>query len=212
MILAAIIAVTGGVAFGRYLSSLPDPSGEGPLRPVLLAAFALERGRVLAETDLRTGHVPASYLPPEALDDPRRAVGRTLLTRLAAGEPLTETRLGRAGGGPVGSLVPDGFRAFPVASSLPATALRAGDRVDVLATFAGGQPHTETLVAGAEVLTLLGSSGGGASGPGGVSATDVSGGSETELTVMLLVTPEDAERLAYARAFADLALSIAPTP
>ena len=46
------------------------------------------------------------------------------------------------------SLVPRGLRAFAVPTSLPRGAAVPGDRVDILATYASGQPHSEMVVEG----------------------------------------------------------------
>ena len=93
------------------------------------------------------------------------------------------------------ALIPTSLRVVPVPSVLPPTAVRPGDRVDVHATFATGQPHTETVVAGAEVLTVASA---------GSVGTEASQGG----TLLILVGPESAERLAFARAFADLSVAL----
>jgi Flp pilus assembly protein CpaB len=90
-------------------------------------------------------------------------------------------------------MVPSGLRAIPVPVAAPQGLLARGDRVDVLATFAGGQPHTETVVAGAEVVAILGA---GADSFEGITS------------LVLLVSPGDAEALAYARSFAELSVSV----
>jgi Flp pilus assembly protein CpaB len=88
-----------------------------------------------------------------------------------------------------------------VGAAIPPGALRAGDRVDVYATFGGPHPYTETVATGLEVLVLLGDDG--ADG-----TTAITSDSSTGPSLMLLVSPEEAERLAYATAFADLAIAI----
>jgi len=114
------------------------------------------------------------------------------------GEAITRTRLAVAGG-PVASLVPAGLRAFPIRVGSPAGTVRAGDHVDVLATFGGPRPYTDTVASGLEVLTIVEPEAGAfaAGGPAGAS-------------LVLLVGPEIAEELAYAVAFADLSVAIAP--
>jgi Flp pilus assembly protein CpaB len=82
-----------------------------------------------------------------------------------------------------------------VTAPLPRGTLSPGDRVDVLATHGSGRPYTETVATAVEVLQIH---------PG--TDLDELG---TASTVILLVDPETAERLAYARAFAELALSVA---
>jgi Flp pilus assembly protein CpaB len=165
---------------------------------VVVAARTLTRGTVLADGDVRTERVPAAFAPPgavRALDD---AVGETLVSDLAEGEAVTATRVAVAGG-PVASLVPSGLRAFAIRAFVPAGSVRAGDRVDVVATYGGPHPYSDTVASALEVLSTSDV------GDGAIAA---SGDGSTSL--VLLVTPDAAERLAYATAYADLAVSIAP--
>jgi Flp pilus assembly protein CpaB len=115
-----------------------------------------------------------------------------LAADLLRGEAVTISRLA-GDGGPVAGMVPAGLRAVQVPVAAPPGLLASGDRVDVLATYGAGQPHTETVVSAAEVLTILDG------------ATD---GFEIVPTLVLLVSPDVAERLAYARAFADLSIAV----
>jgi Flp pilus assembly protein CpaB len=122
-----------------------------------------------------------------------------LVSALASGEALTQSRLAAPRSGPVAAIVPPGLRAFVVATDVPPEAVAAGDRVDVLATFGGGRPHTETVSTGLEVLSVLGSG-----------QTDALSGAPSDAPrLVLLVSPDTAERLAYAAAFGDLSVTIA---
>jgi Flp pilus assembly protein CpaB len=165
----------------------------GPGEPVIVAATDLDRGTVLAAGMLTVRSIPGAYWPPGALTSISEAVGRMLTADVAAGEALTTSRLA-GDGGPVAALVPPGLRAVPVPVAVPPGLLAPGDRVDVLATFGAGQPHTEIVVESAEVLSLLESGG---------------GVFEGAASVVLLVSQDSAKRLAYARSFADLSLAVA---
>ncbi len=169
--------------------------------PVVVAAQALSRGTQLTASMFRVSSVPSAFAPPGALRAPSQAEGRTLTSDLAAGEALTRTRLGAEGAGPVASLVPPGLRAFAVPSAMPPGSVRAGDRVDVLATFGGGRPHTETVATGLQVLMVLRA--GYDAGPTAVAGTSAAGPS-----LVVLASPDEVEQLAYARAFAQLAVAI----
>ncbi|MGH2710108.1 MAG: Flp pilus assembly protein CpaB [Actinomycetota bacterium] len=164
----------------------------GPGSSMVVAATDLSRGTVLDPNDLATVKMPQRYLPPGALSSVDQAAGRILSADVVSGEAVTAARLA-ATGGPTASMVPAGLRAAPVQVAAPPGLLAPGDRVDVLATFAAGQPHTETVVSGAEVLSIL---------SGGIE------GFEGASTVVLLVSPDTAEQLAYARAFADLSVTV----
>ena len=170
----------------------------GDLVPVVVAASDLARGDVVAEGDVRVEQMPSTYAPPGAVAALEDAVGRTLVSDVAEGEAVTATRVSVAGG-PVASLVPSGLRAFPVSATVPAGAVRPGDRVDVIATYGGPHPYTETVATGLEVLST------GDTEEGAVVAT-----ADGTTSLLLLVTSETAEQLAYASAYADLAVSIGP--
>ncbi len=166
--------------------------------PVVVAAQPLVRGAVLDEDTVRIVQVPSAFAPPGRLGSIADAVGRTLVSDLATGEAVTRTRIGTTGG-PVAAQVPSGLRAFVVPSGMPAGSVRAGDRVDVLATFGGPRPYSDTVASALEVLSVLQLE------QEGFAAS----GSGTGPSLVLLVTPDAAERLAYAKAFADLTVTIA---
>ncbi len=199
----AVLAVACGASafllvdgYAARLEALQPVAGE-PV-PVVVASRALERGTVLAQDELRVALVPEAFAPPGRAASATELTGRTLVTDVAEGEAITRTRVD-VGGGPVASLVPDGLRAFPIQVGSSASSVRAGDRVDVIATFGGPHPYADTVASGLEVLAVVEPSAGafqagGASGP----------------SLVLLVGPEVAEKLAYATAFADLAVAVAP--
>jgi Flp pilus assembly protein CpaB len=193
-------------------SGAPDGAGGGPLVPQVIASHAIDRGSVVLAGDLAVADVPARYAQPGAFRTVREAAGRVALTDLSTGEAATQTRLARVRAGPVASLIPEGLRAFAVPTSLPAGAVMAGDHVDILATYASGQPHTELVVAGVEVLMALGRDAvAGASGTSGGLGSDAAAAGITQgPTLLVLVPPDQEERLASARAFADLTVAIVP--
>jgi Flp pilus assembly protein CpaB len=208
---ALILAVCAGLLVRSYASGLAGASaGGGPAVSVVVAARPVERGHQLAEEDLRLDAWPRALAPPGGFDQISKPAGRIALTALAPGEAVTETRLARVRAGPVASLVPQGLRALTVPSTLPAGSVVPGDHVDVLATYQGEIPRTETVASGLEVLMVLGASGLGSP------STDVSmdtagagiGGGST--TLVLLVPQAEQGRLASARAAASLEVTIAP--
>jgi Flp pilus assembly protein CpaB len=182
--------------YAARLEALQPVAGE-PV-PVVVAARSLERGVILSEADLRVALVPEAFVPPGRAASLTDLAGRTLLTDVAEGEVITRTRID-IGGGPVASLVPAGLRAFPIQVGSSAATVRAGDLVDVIATFGGPHPYADTVASGLEVIAVV-EPPGGAFQAGGVSGP----------SLVLLVGPEVAEELAYATAFADLAIAVAP--
>jgi pilus assembly protein CpaB len=195
LVLSVLLASSATLALRGHLARLEARAGSaGPRLPVVVAASALSRGTVLLPSMVRIAEAPQGSLPGGAARTVEEVSGRTLGADVAAGEPITRLRLAPLGG-PVAALVPDGFRAVPVSVSIPAGALVPGDRVDVLATFVSASPHTETVAEETEVLRVL-------------EASDFEG--VTSDTVFVLVTPETAERLAYASVHAELSVSVAP--
>jgi pilus assembly protein CpaB len=204
--LFALLAVASGAAafviVREYVSRLEAlrPVVGRPV-PVVIAAADLTRGTSIGASMLRVAPLPSTLAPPGSFPDATDLEGRVLLTDVTEGEAITRTRLAARSVGPVAALVEPGLRAAVVDSGLPPAAVRPGDRVDVLATYGGERPHTETVASGLEVLRVMSPS----------PSSAVGSGSEAP-SLVLLVSPLDAERLAYAKAFADLDVSIAAEP
>jgi pilus assembly protein CpaB len=195
IVLSLILASLATLVLRGHLARLEARArSPGDAVRVVTAAAELPRGAVLDSAALGRAEVPASFLPPGAVRSPGEAVGHVLAADVEAGEVLTRIRLKRAG--PVASLVTDGLRAVSVTASFPPDLLIPGDLVDVLAARADG-PFAETVASGAEVLLVLGSE-----------STEAGLGPTT--TIVLLVSPSVATRLARARSLAELTLAVAP--
>jgi Flp pilus assembly protein CpaB len=212
---SVVSALVAGVVLHAYVTRVAEAAGvAGPDVSVVVAAGPIPRGSTVRTNDLRAARMPKAYAPPGSFSSIDQAAGRVALGDLAAGEAVTETRLARVRAGPVASLVPAGLRAFAVPTSLPRGALHAGDAVDVLATYGSagvGQPHTEVVVADVEVLFVLGPAGfPSASRTSGHGLDIAAAGDENAVTLLLLVSPDQETRLAFARAFANLEVVIAP--
>ncbi len=212
---SALCALVAGVVLHSYVTGVAASAGvAGPEVPVVLAVEPINRGSAVRASQLRATHMPKAYAPPGSFSSVGEAAGRVALGDLAAGEAVTATRLARVRAGPVASLVPAGLRAFAVPTSLPRGAVQHGDLVDVLATYGSagvGQPHTEVVVDGVDVLFVLGPAGLGPAHKTSGVGLDVSGSDAGEsVTLILLVSPDQETRLAFARAFANLEVVIAP--
>ena len=157
--LMALAVVLGALAFvvvrgyqDRVEASHP---AVGPPVDIVTAATDLARGTALSDEMLHTSTVPEDFVPPGAVRDAATVVGRVLTAEIEAGEILTRSRLAGTSVGPVAALVPAGLRAVVVPSGTPAGTIRAGDRVEVYATYGGGRPHTELVASGLEVVRVL---------------------------------------------------------
>lgn len=193
LLLGLVVGLGATLGLREYLAALEVRASRPEMIGIVVAAADLPRGVTVEPHMLGSAEVPVAFAPPGVLTSADQAIGLVLLTDVVAGEPLSSSRLAR--GGPVAALVPDGLRAIAVTVALPAGTLAPGDRVDLFATYAAGNPHTELVAAGVEVLWLVDGS-----------TTDIGDAA----TILLLVAPETAERVAFARAFADLSVAIVP--
>jgi len=179
MALLAVVAGAGSFTLVRgyaaELEALRPAAGNDV--PVVVADRDLERGSVIDEGSVRLERMPSTYAPPGGLRSIGDAVGRTLHSDLVEG----------------------GLRAFVVGSGLPSGVLEPGDRVDVIATFGGPHPYTDTVGSGLEILSIVEQDAG----------TFLAGGA-TGPSLVLLVSPETAEQLASATAFGQLTGTSAP--
>ena len=130
--LCAAIAVLGVVRAVR--------PGDGPTVPVSVAAHDLAAGSVVGPDDVVVRRVPRRWAPSGSV---AAAVGRTLATPVARGEPVSDTRLVSptlASGYPGDVVLP-----VRIADPDAAALLKVGDHVDLVAT--DPQRRTSSYVA-----------------------------------------------------------------
>ena len=204
-VLVGVAALLGALAFvlvRGYQDRVEalHPAVGAPVA-VVTAATDLTRGTMLSDDQLATSSIPPEFAPPGAIRDATAVVGRVLESDVAAGEIITRSRLAGSDVGPVAALVPDGLRAVIVGGGLPPGTLRAGDRVEVFATYGGGRPHTELVATDLEVVRILSDA---VAEPGIGGATTGDAG----VTLVLLVDGDAAARLAYAKTFGQLQIAI----
>ena len=122
----------------------------GTRRPVAVAISAVEVGHVLTGDDVAVREMSTAFVPAGAARSAEAVVGRAVVVTLFAGEAVLESHLAPAGVHGLGAYVTPGRRAMAVPVGAAAPAVRAGDAVDVLATFEG-----EKTFAVAEAATVL---------------------------------------------------------
>ncbi len=175
------------------------------LRPVarqkvLVAAHTLKLGALIQDADLRWVN-GAGTLPPQAINDPKEAIGRGVIAAIYEDEPISSARLAPKGAGAgLAAIIPVGMRAV---------ALKVDDVVG-LAGFVVPGMRVDVIVAGGNTT-----SGNADTGRNGVLSRTVlqnievlSAGQKIEKTadgrpqsaqvVNLLVTPDEAEVLSLA--------------
>lgn len=201
-VFAVLAVVLGAAAFlvvraerQRYEALRPVV---GPPVTVVFSEVDLPRGSVLQAASLTTREVPQAFVPPGALPSVERAAGRVLSADVAAGEAVTTTRLATDGVGPLAALVPPGLRAVGITAPVPA-GLRPGDRIDLMATYGGGSVYTDTVGVALEILQIAPTRSAGITG---------STAGDASPTLIVLATPDVAERLATASSFATLHVSV----
>jgi pilus assembly protein CpaB len=203
--LAAVVTALAVYSYLSYLRAQIPLAGR--MVPMVVAATDIDSGVVITPAMLEFRDHPDRYLPDQVLLDTEAAVGRVATVPILSGEPLTSRKVGRDGGS--SSVVPDGMRAYSLSpQTLEGLALapKAGDRVDVLATFArdGGKAETVTVIKAAKVASVGGKKDGGS----GVASQLGVGASGAGIT--LLLTPEQSEALAQSEALGKIALVLAP--
>ena len=115
---------------------------------VVVAAVDLPLAAKLKLEDLKVIDGPRMHLPPGAISDPKELVGRVLISRVLAQQPLLPGMLAakNAGSG-LAALIPSNMRAIAVrVDDVVGVAgfIHADDRVDVLVTMRPSCPGAES--------------------------------------------------------------------
>lgn len=196
---------------------LPTPT---PV-PVVVATRDLLAGEVIGPEDVLVRAVPAEARHPQALSSPEEAVGKVVRVPLLGGEPVLRGKLAETPL-PAGAAarIPTGKRALGVRVDEVVAAggiLRPGDRVDVVAVFdkqTYGKDAAVLLLQNTVVLAVGGETEVSLAGKGEVTPplekkeVSPAKGVAFPRTVTLLLTPEEAERVALAEKVGTLRLLV----
>lgn len=201
---AAIVAIATAAYVGDVLASLRrQDAAFGRVHAVLVASRDLPLGTRMRASDLATRHVRGESIEPGALHDRADAVGRVVVSPLLLGAEVTNRHLTARRRDGHDGVVPVGSRAMRVVIE-GGVRPRPGEPVDLYATFdpqAVGTDAEPTLTVARGVPVIAVDADDASTGPG-------SHGRAIGVTV--LVTPDEAKRLAFATATGTLALAIAP--
>jgi pilus assembly protein CpaB len=164
------------------------------LAQVVVAAGPLKLGQRLTPDDLKLVGWPADQVPKGSFSRKEDCVGRALIAPVVEDETILEQRLApREAGAGLVVAIPPGLRAMSVGvDDVVAVAgfVAPGTIVDVMVTGGSqGGPVTRTILEHVRVLAV-----------GQQVQADINGKPQTAPVVTLLVTPEQAERLALAAA------------
>ena len=195
-----VIALTAGGALAvgtyNYLQNMPVKTISTPTRPVLVAATDLQLGTELKADDVKVVHWPTASAPEGTFSSEKEIVGRGLLAPLVKHEVVLSSKVAptEAGAG-LPPVIPPGMRAVSVRVNEVigvAGYVLPGTRVDVVATANPSEHRSDVtskvVLANVQVLAA------------GTRLDDTADKNKPIQTtvVTLLVTPEQAERLALA--------------
>jgi len=185
-------------------------AGSGVQQPqtidTIVAAQSIPAGTMLTRDLVKVVQWPASSRLDGSLGDPRSVLDRGAIVNIAANEPITESKLAALGAGAgLPPTIPPGMRAMSVrVNEVVGVAgfVVPGTRVDVLVTFESRTQATESVarvvVSNVQVLTA------------GTRFDQEQARQDNRpiptSVVTLLVTPEDAQRVALAAAEGSITL------
>jgi len=206
-----MFALVAGLGTALLLVRYMDKKGGGgaavSVSGVVVAATDLPLAAKIKIEDLKVIEWPAEHVPAGALSDPKDLVGRVLISRVLAMQPLLPGMLAakNAGSG-LAALIPSNMRAIAVrVDDVVGVAgfIHADDRVDVLVTLrpstSAGQSVTKVFLQNTKVLAV---------------GQEVDNGDKSRLhatpatVATLLVSPQDAERLVLAQSEGRIMLTL----
>jgi pilus assembly protein CpaB len=171
---------------------------------VVVAASDLPIGTTLGTNDLQIRLWPENLVPAGSFHQVEDLINRVIKTDLTAGEPLLASKLAPEGStGGVSSLIPDGKRAVTVAVNVVSGVggfILPGTKVDVLVTASlsgkSEERSTKTILQNVEVLAV------------DQTYQKKSDDPVEVKSVTLIVSPEEAEKLALASNTGTLQLAL----
>jgi pilus assembly protein CpaB len=175
--------------YSRLRNSAGSNSNEHGVR-VVVAADDVQVGVKLDAHDVRVITLPQSAAPPGAFSEPSKVLGRGAVLPISQGEFILPGKLAalNAGAG-LPSMIPPGMRAVSVrVNDVVSVAgfVQPGTRVDVLATGSqGGDRQTTTVLENVAVIAV-----------GKSLDRNPSADAQTAPVITLLVSPDDAQKLA----------------
>jgi pilus assembly protein CpaB len=196
-VLVLAVLAGGGLAAGTYsyLNNIPVKTVSAPTAKVVVAKNDLALGRELKEEDLKAIDWPEKAVPEGAFSQPSELVGRGLIASLVRNEPILPGKLSpKEAGAGLSPVIPPGKRAVSVKVNeviSVAGYVLPGTFVDVITTANPTSRHedltSKVVLSNVQVLTA------------GTRLEQEENGKPLQVTVVtLLVSPEEAEKLALA--------------
>lgn len=208
-VLAIALAAASLASFVVYRALSANAAGAAVPQTIdtIVAAQPIPAGTMITRDHVKVVPWPAQARLSDSLSNPSDVVDRGAIVSIALNEPITPPKLAAAGAGAgLPPTIPPGMRAMSVrVNEVVGVAgfVVPGTRVDVLVTFDAGS-HTDTIarvvVSNAQVLT--------AGTRFDQEKARKDGTPIPTSVVTLLVTPEDAERIALASAEGRITLTL----
>jgi Flp pilus assembly protein CpaB len=205
---AVVVAVVTAVIVATDLAALHRRARDlGPARPIAVAVRDLPVGTTISDGDIRVRSVHRSQLPTDAMS-PAAARGRVVAVPVVRGAFLIGGNVAPRRRTGLNGAIPAGMRAMHI---VVRDALRppVGGSVDVLVTFDpgsnGASDAAPTVVAARGVLVL-----GTDDAPAALDTATTTRRSGSGLGVTLLVSQDDAPRLAFAAATGVVTIALVP--
>lgn len=215
---AILLAVSCGIA--AINSTAPvgtTPAPKPETVRVVVAATDIPRGKIISQEDAKLIEWPRGLAPKSAVPRPEDVVGRIVVARMLAGEPILGPNLANGDALYCCNGIPPGMRAFTTRAARVASDeegfLRPAEKVNVFVSFhdcqndeTGGN-RTTTLLKAVRVLAVESSRSG--------CVADNNGGDQRLSSITLLVTPDQVMMLDLGEKVGSLTLSrreLVPTP
>ena len=205
-----VIALGAGGAAAYLIHSYVKTNAKAApsLSRIAVAAMTLDLATTLQPEHIQMVAWPDSVVAPDAIRDPKDAIGRVLVNKAVKGQLLLESMLAsRESGKGLAALIPPTMRAVAVAvDDVVGVAgfIHPEDRVDVIVTIRPNKPDnaetTSKVILQNVVVLTVGKE---------IEIKDNARNKPMPVTVAtLLVSPEDSERLALAANQGRLLLSL----
>ena len=205
LMVAVVTAAIASFAVYRALLQRPARAAELPQQSVVVAARSMAIGTELTANDVKLVAWPAGNPIPGALADVKSAVNRGLLTAVLENEPITVNKVASMGTAGLPPAIPRGMRAMSVkVNDVIGVAgfVVPGTRVDVVVTIRrSSDSMTRTAASNVQVLAA------GTRQDQGKPESDSKTASASTV-VTLIVSPQDAERIALAQSEGEIMLML----
>lgn len=211
---ALVLSLITSVLVYSYLKGVAQRASKDSA-PVIVAKVDIPPKTAITQAMLQMQQMPAEYLQPGALGDPKLVVGVMAREQILAGEQITERRLiiqGKSVG--FAGIIPKDKRAVTMAvTEVTGVAgfIKAGDYVDVITTFdqnAVGDNVSHMILQNVLVLAHDQDTEAGIIASGDKDKKDQN--AVKTATVTLAVTPEEASQLALSEEKGKVRLALRP--